>query len=492
MNKKFAEWFVLSLVLLISLGISACGGSGGGGGGGAGNHNISGVVSGATQSGVTITLSGDSTATTTTDASGNYRFAGISGQTFAVTPSKEGYVFDPPVRTSGPWLHDEDITDVNFTAYSSANSTYYTVTYYANGATGGSAPTDTTNYQQGQTVTVLGNTGNLVKTGSSFSGWNTAANGSGTTYTQGQTFAMGSANVTLYAMWTASVAVPAAPTNLAITGITQTGATIAWTDNSSNETRFEVGNCTGVETGDTNGNYWCESGFSKIGDALTNATSYALTGLTAGTQYKIYVRACNSAGCSDAPDKHFTTSSGSQTVTLSPQYDNCLEYDGYSSSYANTAYPNCTVPIGVNWYTDVVNYCVANPAYAAVVKFNLSTLAGKTIDSATLKLTATSVSVGYYPQNFKIYAVATSWNPSTVTWNIAANFSVYTSLTENYPTYAGEIYNINLQTIVQNWANGSYANNGLAFESTTYSLCPGVMSFDAYEFASPSLIVTYH
>jgi uncharacterized repeat protein (TIGR02543 family) len=78
----------------------------------------------------------------------------------------------------------------------------YTVTYNGNGNTGGNAPSDSTNYQQGQTVTVLGNTGNLVQTYYSFVGWNTQASGSGTTYTQGQTFTMGAANVTLYAMWT--------------------------------------------------------------------------------------------------------------------------------------------------------------------------------------------------------------------------------------------------------------------------------------------------
>lgn len=43
---------------------------------------------------------------------------------------------------------------------------------------------------------------NHVKTGYSFAGWNTKADGSGTTYAQGQTFKMGPANVTLYALWT--------------------------------------------------------------------------------------------------------------------------------------------------------------------------------------------------------------------------------------------------------------------------------------------------
>ncbi len=80
----------------------------------------------------------------------------------------------------------------------------YTVTYNANGATGGAVPVDSNNYQNGQTVTVLGNTGNIMKTNYTFAGWNTQADGSGAAYTQNQTFTMGAANVTLYAKWTAN------------------------------------------------------------------------------------------------------------------------------------------------------------------------------------------------------------------------------------------------------------------------------------------------
>ncbi|MGB9687067.1 MAG: InlB B-repeat-containing protein, partial [Rectinema subterraneum] len=80
---------------------------------------------------------------------------------------------------------------------------YYSVTYNANGATSGSVPTDSNHYLQGATVTVLGNTGSLAKTGYTFAGWNTKADGTGANYAEGNTFTMGSANVTLYAKWTA-------------------------------------------------------------------------------------------------------------------------------------------------------------------------------------------------------------------------------------------------------------------------------------------------
>lgn len=85
---------------------------------------------------------------------------------------------------------------------SGGGSTTYSVTYDGNGKTSGSVPTDANSpYANGATVTVLGNTGSLAKTGYTFTGWNTAADGSGTDYAAGETFSMGTANVTLYAQW---------------------------------------------------------------------------------------------------------------------------------------------------------------------------------------------------------------------------------------------------------------------------------------------------
>lgn len=82
-------------------------------------------------------------------------------------------------------------------------TTSYTVTYNSNGALSGTVPTDTNSpYSSGSTVTVLGNTGTLVKTGYNFGGWNTLANGTGTAYAAGATFTI-TANTTLYAQWTA-------------------------------------------------------------------------------------------------------------------------------------------------------------------------------------------------------------------------------------------------------------------------------------------------
>lgn len=81
------------------------------------------------------------------------------------------------------------------------------VTYVANVAPDdpiqptGSVPVDSNKYSSSQRATVKGNTGNLTRVGYVFGGWNTASNGSGTSYVGGERILMTN-NVILYAQWT--------------------------------------------------------------------------------------------------------------------------------------------------------------------------------------------------------------------------------------------------------------------------------------------------
>lgn len=79
----------------------------------------------------------------------------------------------------------------------------FQVTYNGNGKNGGgNPPTDNTVYTSGATVTVLGNTNTMTKTGYTFSGWNTSPDGNGTDRAASSTFSITS-DVTLYAKWVA-------------------------------------------------------------------------------------------------------------------------------------------------------------------------------------------------------------------------------------------------------------------------------------------------
>lgn len=81
----------------------------------------------------------------------------------------------------------------------------YTVTYNAYGATSGTAPASQTKYH-GIDLTLATNSGSLAKSGYTFTGWNTAVDGSGTSYPAAGTYST-DATVTLYAVWTPTLTV---------------------------------------------------------------------------------------------------------------------------------------------------------------------------------------------------------------------------------------------------------------------------------------------
>lgn len=84
-----------------------------------------------------------------------------------------------------------------------ASGSTYTVTYNGQSPDDGSAPTDTNSpYAAGSNVTVLGNTGGMIKSYKDFVGWNTSTSGTVSThYNAGATYSNISSDVTFYAVW---------------------------------------------------------------------------------------------------------------------------------------------------------------------------------------------------------------------------------------------------------------------------------------------------
>ena len=121
-------------------------------------------------------------------------------------PTKTGHTFEG-------WYADAGLTSAynfaapmgaaNMTLYAKWAVNDYTVTYDGNGAEFGVAPASGS-HAYDTAITLPGNTGGLAKTGHTFAGWNTAANGSGTSYPAGGAYTIGTADVTLYAQWSAN------------------------------------------------------------------------------------------------------------------------------------------------------------------------------------------------------------------------------------------------------------------------------------------------
>jgi uncharacterized repeat protein (TIGR02543 family) len=200
---KIRDMRNLVWLLLFAVSLAACGGGGGGGApasaptpaptftvtynANTGSGNVP-IDPNTYQQGQVATVLGSSTLSKT-------------GYSFAVWNTKAdgtGASYNPgPTFTMGT---SNVILYAQWTANPVAT---YAVTYSGNGSTSGSPSVDNNTYQAGQTVTVLGS-GTLVKTpGWHFAGWSPSATGAypSPTYAVGQTFTMGTSNVTLYAQW---------------------------------------------------------------------------------------------------------------------------------------------------------------------------------------------------------------------------------------------------------------------------------------------------
>ena len=117
-------------------------------------------------------------------------------------PTKAGHTFEG-------WYTEEALTnkyDFNtpvtesFTLYANWTADTYTVTYNGNGNTSGDIPADEISYEYDTEVTVLGNTGNLGKTGYQFAGWD---NETGYTFNADDKFKI-TKDTELKANWTAN------------------------------------------------------------------------------------------------------------------------------------------------------------------------------------------------------------------------------------------------------------------------------------------------
>ena len=155
-----------------------------------------------------------------------YKVTFVTNGGTAVSALETGYIDTAPVTTRtdygfGGWYTDADFADesrISFPYTVTGDITFYakwtavqcTVTYYENGATGGSAPESVT-VDKGSVYTVSGNTGSLEKTGYAFTSWNTRQDGIGQSYSAGSTLTVTS-DVSLYAQWgkdyAAMIAVP--------------------------------------------------------------------------------------------------------------------------------------------------------------------------------------------------------------------------------------------------------------------------------------------
>lgn len=140
----------------------------------------------------------------------------------------------------------------------------------------------------------------------------------------------GSPNLLLYTAFISAVTPtqpPAAPSGLSVTAFDHQQITLAWADNSSDESGFELQRSTDAGVN-----------FTLIANLGANITTYSNTGLEANTRYDYRVRANNSVGFSD-----FSTPATATTAAAPPDSPpvarytwNCTAKNGRTCSFNAT------------------------------------------------------------------------------------------------------------------------------------------------------------
>ena len=141
---------------------------------------------------------------TITNSDNKTEFQNIDPQTFLswdLNGNASSWGIDPLINNGYPYLRSFPLLRVM---------------YNGNGDNGGGTTPVEQEYPPGATLKVSGNIGHLIKRGHLFAGWNTAMDGSDTSYSAGETLTLGADDVTLYAQWKEAItltASPNAPTN---------------------------------------------------------------------------------------------------------------------------------------------------------------------------------------------------------------------------------------------------------------------------------------
>ena len=309
-----------------------------------GNSSYSNTASATTQTAVTIP-NAPSNLTATAVSSSQINLSWTDNST-----NETGFKVERAISASGPFSQI-GTTAANVTTYQNTGLTASTIYYYrvrANNTAGDSGYSNTANATTQSAVTIPNAPSGLAATAVSSSQINvswtdSSTNESGfkiersTSATSGfSQIATVGANITSYqnsglsasttyyyrvcaynsagdsiysntasaTTQSATVIIPAAPTNLTAIAISSSQINLAWNDNSGNETGFHVWR------------YHSSVGWTQIAIVGANTASYSDTGLSASTTYQYAVRAYNSAGVSSWSNTvPATTLSGTGDVT---------------------------------------------------------------------------------------------------------------------------------------------------------------------------------
>jgi len=199
-----------------------------------------------------------------------------------------------------------------------------TLTYDGNTNDGGAVPAAPTNLVHNSSVTVPDNTGALTKAGKVFASWNTASNGSGTTYLPGETFAI-TANTTLYAIWDVEAT------------LSCTAGTEVFTKDSANGVVIDSGIIVTPGRFITSAKVYITTGFESTKDELLFTNANGITGSYDAVKGVLTLTGTKTPAAYQAALRTIkfksTGSIGARTIVYA--LGNTLSYSGHYYKYVN-------------------------------------------------------------------------------------------------------------------------------------------------------------
>jgi len=175
------------------------------------------------------------------------------------------------------------------------------------------------------------------------------------------------------------------------------------------------------------------------------------------------------------------------TLTVIPVADNTLVYNTTDSNAKNTVFRTGDLSSGCNWANGAFlsDFVCASSALLFDVQSQIS---GKTIVSAKLRL---------YPYilpadvntTYAVSAFAASWSATAITFANQPQYYISGTVNVSPPVTTAIPLEFDIKTIVQNWANGTWANNGLLLRDAN-GVAPGYTAYRATSYYSTDNYVT--
>ncbi len=279
---------------------------------------------------------------------------------------------------------------------------------------------------------------------------------------------------------TFTVGAPSSGPTLSTPTVSNTTITLTWT-------------YTWPQLGSTNDAYLLEESTTGSGSGFTQIASYAqdthvspytqsLTRTTAGT-YWYRVRVRNYAGLTGYSEVQSATVTLPAQISAYPSVDNAMMSSSLDATLATKVFSTSDNAAGCEYLMNLM-YGYDYTCVASALKFDVqSQIAGRSVKTATLRLYVHMLRGDFsVTPTYLVAALVESWSTTTMNWNTLATMSYRNTGARivNAPSTGTLPVDIDVTTIVQNWASGGFANNGILLYP--YSGYPGY---------TPSLEITY-